>query len=183
MKTQTIGLGALVGGLLIVPMVAVMYMADKWLNLSFAPYDVFDWVARILPGPIVTFGIDLMIDSLEMVGLNVADTAKTAEHIQAVVAFGIAGVVASIIVFSVVGRWPARSVPGLGLLVGAVLGLPIAIISASMAQVSTSVFFIFLWVLGVFCVWGVVTVTTARRLLPQSSLQLTTRRRRAGQGP
>ena len=170
MKTQTIGLGALVGGLLIVPMVAVMYLADNWINLSFAPYDVFDWVARILPGPVVTFGIDLMIDSLQMVGLNVADTAKTAEHIQAVVAFGIAGVVASIIVFSVVGRWPARSVPGFGLLVGAVLGLPIAIISASMAQVSTSVFFIFLWVLGMFCVWGVVTVATARRLLPQFSL-------------
>ena len=58
MKTQSIGLGALVGGLLTVPMVAVMYLADKWLNLSFAPYDIFDWIARILPGPVVTFGID-----------------------------------------------------------------------------------------------------------------------------
>ena len=170
MKTQTIGLGALVGGLLIVPMVAVMYLADNWLNLSFAPYDIFDWVARILPGPIVTFGIDLMIDSLEMLGLNVAATAKTAEHIQAVLAFAIVGVVASIIVYSVVARRPAGSGPGLGLLAGAVLGLPIAIISASMAQVSTSVFFIFPWVLGVFCVWGVATVVTARRLLPQFSL-------------
>ena len=170
MKTQTIGLGALVGGLLIVPMVAVMYLADNWLNLSFAPYDIFDWVARILPGPIVTFGIDLMIDSLEMLGLNVAATAKTAEHIQAVLAFAIVGVVASIIVYSVVARRPAGSGPGLGLLAGAVLGLPIAIISASMAQVSTSVFFIFPWVLGVFCVWGVATVATARRLLPQFSL-------------
>ena len=170
MKTQTIGLGALVGGLLIVPMVAVMYLADNLLNFSFAPYDVFDWIARILPGPVVTFGIDLMIDSLEMLGLNVADTAKTAEHIQAVLAFAIAGVVASIIVYSVVGRRPAGSGPGLGLLVGAVLGLPIAIISASMAQSSTHVSFIFLWVLVVFCVWGVITVATARRLLPQFSL-------------
>ena len=143
MKIQTIGLGALVGSLLIVPMVAVMYLADNWLNLSFAPYDVFDWVARILPGSVVTFGIDLMIDSLEMVGLNVADTAKTAEHIQAILAFGAGGVVASIIVFSVVGRRPAFIGPGLGLLVGAILGLPIAIISATMTQVSTSAFFIF----------------------------------------
>ena len=79
MKIQTIGLGALVGGLLTVPMVAVMYLADKWLDLSFAPYDIFDWIARILPGPVVTFGIDLMIDSLETLGLNVAATAKTAE--------------------------------------------------------------------------------------------------------
>ena len=170
MKTQTIGLGALVGGLLIVPMVAVMYLADNLLNFSFAPYDVFDWIARILPGAVVTFGIDLMIDSLEMLGLNVADTAKTAEHIQAVLVFAIAGIGATIIVYGVVGRRPAGSGPGLGLLMGAVLGLPIATISASMAQTSTHVSFIFLWVLGVFCVWGVITVATARRLLPQFSL-------------
>ena len=170
MKTQTIGLGALVGGLLTVPMVAVMYLADNLLNFSFAPYDIFDWIARILPGPVVTFGIDLMIDSLEMLGLNVAATAKIAEHIQAVLAFAIAGIVATIIVYGVVGRRPAGSGPGLGLLVGAVLGLPIAMISAIMSQSSTHVSFIFLWVLGVFCVWGVATVATARRLLPQFSL-------------
>ena len=87
MKTQSIGLGALVGGLLTVPMVAVMYLSDKWLNLSFAPYDIFDWIARILPGPVVTFGIDLMIDSLETLGLNVAATAKTAENTLAVLTF------------------------------------------------------------------------------------------------
>ena len=170
MKTQTIGLGALVGGLLIVPTVAVMYLADNWLNFSFAPYDIFDWIARILPGAVVTFGIDLMIDSLRMLGLNVADTAKTAEQIQAVLAFAIAGVGASIIVYSFVGRRAAGSGPRLGLLVGAILGLPIAMISASISQVSTSGFFIFLWVLVVFCVWGVTTVATARRLLPQFSL-------------
>ena len=33
MKTQTIGLGALVGGLLTVPMVAVMYLADNIAQL------------------------------------------------------------------------------------------------------------------------------------------------------
>ena len=169
MKTQTIGLGALVGGLLTVPMVSVMYLADKWLGLSFAPYDIFDWIARILPGPVVTFGIDLMIDSLEMLGLNVAATAKTAERIQAVLVFVIAGIVATIIVYSVVGRRPTGSGPASGLLVGAVLGLPIAIISANMAQSSTPASLIFLWVLGVFCVWGVATVATARRLLPKFS--------------
>ena len=136
MKIQTIGLGALVGGLLIVPMVSVMYMADKWLDLPFPPYDTFDWIARILPGPIVTFGIDLMIDTLNMLGLDVADTAKTAEHIQAILAFATAGIAATIIVYSAVGRQPTGSGPASGLLVGAAFGLPIAIISTSMAQSS-----------------------------------------------
>ncbi len=167
MKFRTVGLAALVGGLLVVPLVALMYLADQWLNLSFAPYDVFDWIARILPGPIVTFGIDLMIDSLNLVGLDVADTAKTAEHIQAILAFGVAGIVATILVYYIVSRRPEFNGPALGLVVGAVLGLPIAIISAAMSQVSTPAFIIILWVLGLFCVWGVVAVATARRLLPQ----------------
>ncbi len=170
MKTRTVALGALVGGLLVVPMVALMYLADQWLNLSFAPYDVFDWIARILPGPVVTFGIDLMIDSLNLVSLDVADTAKTAEHIQAILAFGIGGVVASGIVYLIVGRRPSIGGPALGLIVGVLLGVPIAIISVAMTQASTSPFFIFFWVLGLFCIWGVVTVATARRLLPQFSL-------------
>ena len=108
MKIQTLGLGALVGGLLMAPVISVMYLADKWLDLSFAPFDVFDWVGRILPGPVVTFGIDLMIDSLQMLGLNVAGTAKTAEQILAVLMFLIAGVVATIIVYGVVERRPRR---------------------------------------------------------------------------
>ncbi len=169
MKTQTIKLGALIGSMLTVPVIAVMYLADNLLDLSFAPYDVFDWIARILPGPVVTFGIDLMIDSLELLRLDVAATAKTAEHIQAVLAFAIVGVVATIIVYGVVGRRSDGSGPELGLVVGAVLGVPITAISASMAQSSTPVPFIFLWVLGLFCVWGVAAVATARRLLPRSS--------------
>ncbi len=169
MNYRTIGLAALVGSLLIVPLVALMYLADQWLNLSFAPYDVFDWIARILPGPIVTFGIDLMIDSLNLVGLDVADTAKTAEHIQAILAFGAAGVVATILVYYIVTRRPTENGPVLGLIVGAILGLPIAIISVAMSQVSTSPVFIILWVLALSCTWGVVAVATARRLLPQPS--------------
>ena len=173
MKIQTLGLGALVGGLLMAPVISVMYLADKWLDLSFAPFDVFDWVGRILPGPVVTFGIDLMIDSLQMLGLNVAGTAKTAEQILAVLMFLIAGVVATIIVYGVVERRPAGSGPALGVIAAAVVGIPIATISANMSQSSTAVSFIVLWVLVVFCVWGVATVATARRLLPGSSFATT----------
>ena len=148
MKTRIIALGALVGGLLVVPMVALMYLADQWLNLSFAPYDVFDWIARILPGPLVTFGIDLMIDSLNLIGLNVADTAKTAEHIQAILLFGVGGVVASVILHFIVARRPSFDRPALGLIAGVVPGVPVAIISAAMTQVSTSAVFIIFWVPG-----------------------------------
>ena len=175
MKTRTIALGALVGGLLVVPLTALMYLADQWLNLSFAPYDLFDWVARILPGPVVTFGIDLMIDTLQLLGLNVADTAKTAEHIQAVLAFGAAGVLATVLVYLVAERRPYDDGPALGLLAGAIAGLPVAIISAAMSQVATPATLVFLWVLAAFCAWGVAAVATARRLLSSTGEDSQTR--------
>ncbi len=173
MKMQTLGLGTLVGAMLTVPIIAVMYLADKLLDLSFAPFDVFDWVGRVLPGPVVTFGIDLMIDSLQMLGLSVAGVAKTAEQVLAVLMFLIGGIVANIIVCGVVERLPAARVHYLGLLAGAVLGLPVAIISADISQSTTPVPFIFLWVFVVFCVWGVVTAVTARRLLPRRYVSAT----------
>ena len=167
MKMQTLGFGALIGGLLTAPIVALMYLADKWIDLSFAPFDVFDWVARILPGPVVTFGIDLMIEGLRLFDLSVAGTAKTAEQIMAVLLFAVAGIAATVIVFIVVERRPRGSGMDLGLLIGALVGLPIAIIVANITQSSRDVTFSFLWMLLLFLGWGVASVAAARRLLPQ----------------
>ena len=167
MKMQTLGFGALIGGLLTAPIVALMYLADKWIDLSFAPFDVFDWVARILPGPVVTFGIDLMIEGLRLFDLSVAGTAKTAEQIMAVLLFAVAGIAATVIVFMVVERRPRGSGMDLGLLIGALVGLPIAIIVANITQSSRDVTFSFLWMLLLFLGWGVASVASARRLLPQ----------------
>ena len=165
MKPQKLGFGALAGGLLVAPMIAVMYLVDKWVNLSFPPFDVFDWIARILPGPVVTFGIDLMIDVLGVVGMSVADTAKTAEQVIAILMFLAGGVVATIVVFALVERWDRlRAWPKLGYLIGAVVGVPIALITANIAQSSVNPSVIFVWTLLLFLTWGATSVRVANRL-------------------
>ena len=102
--------------MLAAPMIAMMYAAQKWVNLSFAPFDLFDWIARLLPGPVVTFGIDRMVDALLLFGASVSGTAKTAEQSMAVGLFFVGVVVATIIVFAYIDRlghwrvgraWPA----------------------------------------------------------------------------
>ena len=35
MKPQNLAMGAMAGVLLVAPMIAIMYVADKWLDLSF----------------------------------------------------------------------------------------------------------------------------------------------------
>ena len=95
MRIRSLGLAVLTGVMLSAPVIAVMYLADRWLDLSFPPFDTFDLVARELPGPLVTFGIDTMIEVLMFVGLSVKDFAKTAEQIMAIGGFFVAGVVAT----------------------------------------------------------------------------------------
>ena len=165
MKPQNLAMGALAGILMIPPMIATMYLVDKWVNLSFPPFDVFDWIARILPGPVVTFGIDLMIDVLGVVGMSVADTAKTAEQVIAILMFLAGGVVATIVVFALVERWERlRAWPKLGYLIGAVVGVPIALITANIAQSSVNPSVIFVWTLLLFLTWGATSVRVANRL-------------------
>ena len=87
MKWSSLGVGALVGGLLAAPVIGVMYLANELAGLPFAPFDLFDWIARVLPGPLITTGIDLMIATLRLAGLSVAAPAKAAEQIAAVLLF------------------------------------------------------------------------------------------------
>ena len=82
-----LALGALAGGLLAAPLIGLMYLLDQLAKFPFAPFAFFDWIARVLPGPLVTFGIDLMIDGLRLVGMSVAAAAKTAEQIGAILLF------------------------------------------------------------------------------------------------
>ena len=47
----SLGYGALVGGLVTAPLIGLMYLADKLLDLPFVPFAFFDWIARVTPGP------------------------------------------------------------------------------------------------------------------------------------
>ena len=169
MRVRSFGLAVLTGVMLSAPMIAVMYLADRWLGLSFPPFDTFDWVARELPGPLVTFGIDTMIGLLMFVGLSVKDFAKTAEQIMAVGGFFAAGLVATAAVYAVV-QWRG---PGLrqelGLLFGAIVGVPVALMTVNITQSSVNLALVFVWVLALFLAWGAASVWVARRLVLSTS--------------
>ncbi len=169
MKIRSFGLAVLTGVMLSAPMVALMYLADRWLDLSFPPFDTFDLVARELPGPLVTFGIDTMIELLMFVGLSVKDFAKTAEQIMAVGGFFIAGVVATAVVYAIV-QWRGPELRReVGLLIGAVVGLVVALMTVSITQSSASLILVFVWLLALFLVWGFASVWVARRLVLATS--------------
>ena len=49
MTKLDIGAGALAGALVAAPLIAVSYLADQVADLPFVPFDLFDWMATVLP--------------------------------------------------------------------------------------------------------------------------------------
>ena len=170
-----LGFGALVGGLLTAPLIGLMYLVDKLFDLPFTPFALFDWIAREMPGPLVTMGIDLMIDGLRLAGLSVAAAAKTGEQLGAIFFFFLIGV-AVCAVFFIVRKYragddpPAYTDAGLtsnllpGLIVGIIFGLPLTIVSLPMGQSTMNPVVTFVVLMVLFLVWGLAAGYLSRRL-------------------
>ena len=141
-----------------------MYLFDKLAGLPFAPFALFDWIARVLPGPIVTFGIDLMLDGLRLVGLSVAAAAKTGEQAAAILLFFFLGLVGGAVFFGIIKRRSAELNITAGLVAGALFGLPMIAVSLPMGQSTVHPIITFLVLLVLFLAWGSALVPVYRRM-------------------
>jgi DMSO/TMAO reductase YedYZ molybdopterin-dependent catalytic subunit len=147
--------GAVVGALLTAPLIAVSYLGWKLLGLPFAPFDVFDWIARALPGPIVTFGIDAMVRLVRAMPVgSTAAVAKTAEQAMAIAMVELGGAAAGAALFATLGL---SGEPGLlfGVIFGGVLGGSTVAIEDSMNRIPTGSFLDPASIVFTCLVWGV----------------------------
>ena len=164
MRVKVLGTGALVGGLLTASMISIMYLANQIAGLPFAPFDLFNWIARILPGPVITTGIDLMIDTMLLLGINVANTAKLAEQAMAIMLFLILGIFTGAIFYFIINARQIKMDLLAGLVLGALFGLPIVAIGVGFGEVKVHGFLSFSWLLILFLGWGLTLGWPYRRL-------------------
>ncbi len=153
MRKLRLGIGAVTGGLLTAALTGVMYLANKLVDLPFIPYEFFDWITRVLPGGLVTLGIDLMIDTMLMVNMSVADSAKTAEQIIANIQIVVMGAVVGAAYFGARSTW-GFSGRGSGLVLGALFGLPMIAISVAIGQSPVSPVIGIVWLAVLYLAWG-----------------------------
>ena len=153
MKRKTIFFGLLTGLLVTFPVMAVMYLAHQVFGAPFAPYDIFNWLSGVLPGPVVTFGIDLIIDTLRFFGMNVASTAKTAERLMALSLFSIIGALGGGVHFYL-ARYTKLNNKIITLMTVLIAGAPIIILSLIEGETTFSPVGHFLWLGMNFLVWG-----------------------------
>ena len=65
MRRHSLARGALLGGLTSLPLMALWYLGEQLAGLPFVPFDIFDWLARILPGDVITLGIDTIVRTID----------------------------------------------------------------------------------------------------------------------
>jgi DMSO/TMAO reductase YedYZ molybdopterin-dependent catalytic subunit len=146
--------GALVGALLSAPLVAASYLGWKLGGLPFAPFDLFDWIARELPGSVVTVGIDSAVTVLR--GLHVGSTAaaaKTAEQTIAIAVFFAAGICSGFVLFSVL-RLSDEPALLVGTILGGLLGGATLLVEQRLRRIESASLIDASWILAMFLTWG-----------------------------
>jgi len=164
MRKLGLGTGAFVGAALTASLMGILYLGQQAFGLPFVPYELFNWLARVLPGDLVTFGIDLMIDTMLFLGISVADSAKTAERIMAIIQFLAVGSIAGAVYFAVMRLRQVKASLFSGLIMGALFGFPMIATSMVITQSTIPPLVNFLWLVAVFLAWGAVLGLAYKRL-------------------
>lgn len=79
----------LVGSSVGLLLIALSYLGERLLMLPFLPFALFDWLARAMPGSLITLGIDIIVDSILLfnLGESTSITAKLIEQMMALLQF------------------------------------------------------------------------------------------------
>jgi len=123
------GLGLIVGLLLSAPLVSILYLLNATTGTPFIPFDLFDSMVRILPGGLITFGIETMVRLLMFLGVNLSNSSKVAEQIQAIAIFLSISALTAGIFFIALKTGSSRSIVPLGIVLGIVTALPMTIVA------------------------------------------------------
>lgn len=153
----------IISGLLMTALTSIFYFAEQLVGVAFPAFDVMDFLIRVLPGDIITFGIDRMVDVIFAFtdGEDLDTVAKNVESGMAIALFLGIGTAIGVGYFWLAKRLRERETFlktewATGLAVGLLLGVPTAIISAEYnVSASASTFVSTIWILIAALVWGI----------------------------
>ncbi len=155
MRRPSIFSGALIGGLVSLPLIALSYLGARLAGLPFIAFDLFEWLARVLPGRLVIGSIDTMVKAIRFLNLGpLSSTAKLLEQAMGILTLVVACVVIGALLALALRR---RAGPAwwLGLLAGLVMLLGFAAIELTLNGFSTGVLLALVWVALLVIGWAV----------------------------
>jgi DMSO/TMAO reductase YedYZ molybdopterin-dependent catalytic subunit len=179
MKTKRAITGATLGLVLGIPWLAFSYAGQQLAKLPLIPIDLFEWITRVLPGGLVTVGLEVMIQTLHR--LNLGSTSVLGKALEFAMAYMItlAGFILAGALFALAFgdtdlRWQWRGIiVGISIWIAAVLlaawggwGSPGPIIGGTWLLAIC-----FAW--GLALAWGVDTYLKTLELAQDASRQRT----------
>ncbi|HEY3340499.1 MAG TPA: hypothetical protein VGK81_00720, partial [Anaerolineae bacterium] len=155
MRRFSIVTGALIGFLTGVILVVVSYLGGQLAELPFFPFDLFEAVTRILPGPFIAASISTMVRVLNALQVSsLSRSAKQAEQLLALVQYMLLIVVAGVVGASLAKRAGRDRVLTLGLIIAAVLFALATLIDVSMGYPAAGPLLGMAWTAIVYGGWG-----------------------------
>jgi DMSO/TMAO reductase YedYZ molybdopterin-dependent catalytic subunit len=170
--------GGSLGVLFGLPWLALMSLAGQLFSLPYPPFELFEWFTRLLPGGLVTFGIDSLVRLLS--ALNLGPTAQAAKTAEILMAYGLflallfgMGALLAIFTDRLRMAWAAA---------GVLAGLALALISTALAiwggwDPSAHPGGL-VWLLAASLGWGLLLVWSLSRLTTTITQQQNAARRR-----
>ena len=166
MRRFAIAVGALVGLLTGIVVIVVSYLGGQIAELPFFPFDMFEAVTRVLPGAVITVGIDTLVKLLMALQVGpLSQTAKLAEQMLALAQFLLIAVAYGAVVAAIAKRVPRDRLTIITLILAAVLFVVTALVVGAMGFPAAGAFFSVLWLALVYGVWGMALGWLLREML------------------
>jgi DMSO/TMAO reductase YedYZ molybdopterin-dependent catalytic subunit len=147
--------GALVGAILTTAFLAVSFLGWKALAFPFLPFDLFDWIARVLPGPLVTLGVDAIVRLSGLIGgSNLDAAAKPIEQATAVGGVFLLGTLGGAGIFALLRLTSEPPLLPSGI-VGAILGGLALVIEERLDRIASGPALGGPWLFSTVFAWGV----------------------------
>lgn len=152
--TRVLRDGAAIGACLTAALVSISAAGWKVAGLPFVPFDLFDWLTSVLPGAVVTVGLDLTVAAMSAAHVSVGPAAKLAEQVMAVAALLLAG---AIVGASLSAAVAASDEPPMlmAMMTGALTGGLAVVIERRTMRIEPGAIAAEAWVCGLFLAWGV----------------------------
>lgn len=129
MRRSHWGFGALLGAITSLPLIALSFLGQQFAGLPFLPFDLFDWLARRLPGGVISLGIDAIVRTITALRLGpISGSAKLIEQAIALALVVMIGAALGLLVALLL-----RLGAGPGWRAGSIGGFALFVLAAAMA--------------------------------------------------
>jgi len=171
MKRSVLWIGIIAGMITAVVVTALNYLGAQWLGLPRASFIIFDWMARNLPGSLITAAIDTIVTAITR--FNLGPTSAVAKQVElgiAVAQFWVLGGV-----FGLILAWlyhpGSPKLADYGAVGGLLVAVPPMLIVFTLPSAPVGILASLIWLGLVLTGWGWVLGRTIAVLVEQQPEQ------------